>query len=166
MVSERGDLDVFHLPRMAQLINKSNQFHLTGTRYSEAELKTRAGRSNESVRYFKLSDKFGDNGLISVVIAAGETGGDLVIDTWVMSCRVLGRTMEEFIFNDIVETARRMGCKSILGRYVASAKNKLVSQLYARLGFSLVSETDGTTTWRLAVTPDRAYRKTSIAPKP
>lgn len=153
MASKRGDLDALHLPRMTQLINKSNQFHLTGTRYSETELQSCANRANWSVRYFKLADKYGDNGLISVVVLNGEPGGDMIIDTWVMSCRVLSRTMEEFICNDIVEAARQLGCRSIVGRYVPSAKNKLVSELYSRLGFALVSDEAGTTTWRLSLMP-------------
>lgn len=151
MHSEKGDLDNFNLPRMAQLINKSNQFHLTGTRYSESELQEFANRADGVVRYFKLRDKFGDNGLISVVVLVGEPGSDMLVDTWVMSCRVLGRTMEEFICNDIVDVAMRLGCRSVTGRYVPSAKNKLVAGLYPLLGFSLVSDDNGTTTWRLAL---------------
>lgn len=149
MISEKADLDNFNLPRMAQLINKSNQFHLTGTRYSEAELQAFANRVDGVVRYYKLSDKYGDNGLISVVVLIGEPGADMIVDTWVMSCRVLGRTMEEFICNDIVEVAMRLGCRTVIGRYVPSTKNKLVSELYPRLGFSLVSNDNGTSTWHL-----------------
>ncbi len=150
MVSEKADLDDFHLPRMAQLINKSNQFHLTGTRYSDAELQALADRDDVIVRYYKLSDKFGDNGLISVVVLFFEPGADMTVDTWVMSCRVLGRSMEEFICNDLIATALRLGCRSVKGCYIPSTKNKLVSQLYHRLGFTLVSDDNGKTTWRLA----------------
>ena len=90
MVCERGNADAFHLPRMAQLINKSNQFHLTGNRYSEAELKRLAALPDYIVRYFKLRDRIGDNGLISVIVLL-VCGSELHVDTWVMSCRVLGQ---------------------------------------------------------------------------
>ncbi len=149
MVSERGNLNPLLLPRMAQLINKSNQFHLTGTRYSEVELQACANRAQWLVRYYKLSDRFGDNGLISVVVLNGSIEHTVVIDTWVMSCRVLGRTMEEFIHNDIIEIARGMDCHTVIGRYLPSAKNKLVANLYSRLGFSQVSDEGGVTTWCL-----------------
>jgi len=163
MVSARGDMDVFHLPRMAQLINKSNQFHLTGTRYSESELRDRAAQPNVAVRFFKLEDKFGDNGLISVVVLEARNG-QLIVDTWVMSCRVLGRTMEEFICNDMIETARRLDCHSIIGRYVPSGKNKLVCELYERLGFSLVEDHQGATTWRLGLKRELDQLNTFVAP--
>jgi FkbH-like protein len=121
MVCESGHADAFHLPRMAQLINKSNQFHLTGNRYSEAELKRLAGLPDHIVRYFKLRDRIGDNGLISVIVLL-VCGCELQIDTWVMSCRVLGRTMEEFICNNIVDAARRANCSAVIGRYLPSGK--------------------------------------------
>jgi FkbH-like protein len=157
MVCESEDLDAFHLPRMAQLINKSNQFHLTGTRYSEAELRALAGDPRHRVRYYKLRDKFGDNGLIAVLVLAVDPHCDeLFIDTWVMSCRVLGRTMEAFICNDVVAIAREASCGAVVGRYVRSAKNKLVSKLYDELGFAKNGESNSdTTTWRLALV-DRA----------
>jgi FkbH-like protein len=156
MVCESGHADAFHLPRMAQLINKSNQFHLTGSRYSEAELKRLARLADHNVRYFKLRDRIGDNGLISVIVLSVR-GPELHVDTWVMSCRVLGRTVEEFIRNNIVDAARHANCRAVVGRYRASAKNKLVAGLYQRLGFEKIADGEGETTWRLvigAATPD------------
>jgi FkbH-like protein len=158
MVCESGHVDAFHLPRMAQLINKSNQFHLTGSRYSEAELKRLAGLPDHIVRYFKLRDRIGDNGLISVIVLMVR-GSELHVDTWVMSCRMLGRTMEEFIRNNIVDAAQRANCRAVIGRYLPSAKNKLVAGLYQRLGFEKIADCDGETTWQLGVgadTPDLA----------
>jgi len=119
---------------MAQLINKSNQFHLTGTRYTEVDLQGISKQKQNIVRYYKLRDRFGDNGLISVLVLTKSPQATLEIDTWVMSCRVLERTMEAFIANDVIDTAKRLGCHTILGRYVPSAKNRLVSLLYERLG--------------------------------
>jgi FkbH-like protein len=156
MVCESGNADAFHLPRMAQLINKSNQFHLTGNRYSEAELERLAGLADYIVRYFKLRDRIGDNGLISAIVLSVR-GCELHVDTWVMSCRVLGRTMEEFICNNILDAARRANCRTVVGRYRPSAKNKLVAGLYQRLGFEKIADGEGETTWRLAIgadTPD------------
>jgi FkbH-like protein len=166
MVSERDDLDPFHLPRMAQLINKSNQFHLTGTRYSEADLQTLASLPGHCVRYFKLKDRIGDNGLIAVVVLVPGADADLMIDTWVMSCRVLGRTMEEFICADMLETARKLGCTTLSGRYVPSPKNQLVAGLYQRLGFHRIGDADGTTTWRLSEGDQAAVPPTCVSASP
>ena len=106
MSSETGSLNSFYLPRMAQLVNKSNQFNLTTIRYSESDLSALAARNDVTVRRYKLIDRYGDNGLISVVVLKDRADGDLEIELWVMSCRVLARTMEEFICNDIIAIAR------------------------------------------------------------
>jgi FkbH-like protein len=164
MVSEKGNWNPFQQPRMAQLINKSNQFHLTGTRYSETELQAVANHPSWDVRYFKLLDKFGDNGLISVVVLNSTSNSDLIIDTWVMSCRVLGRTMEAFICNDIIEIGRSRGSTAIVGKYIPSAKNKMVSPLYSQLGFSFVSDDNGTTTWRLELSSQIKRLDTWVIP--
>lgn len=148
MVAQIGGADSVRLPRMAQLIAKSNQFHLTGTRHSEATLAAMAADGRHALRWFTLADRFGDNGLISVVVLAKGDDGAAHIDTWVMSCRVLSRGMEEFIANDLAATAIAMGCQSLAGRYVPSKKNSLVAGLYPRLGFTQVGEdADGTTHW-------------------
>lgn len=153
MSGEVGSLDTFHLPRMAQLINKSNQFHLTGTRYSEADLLAMNDNAEYVLRHFKLRDRFGDNGLIAVLVlrVASRT---LHIDTWVMSCRVLARSMEEFICNEIMHVARERGCIRIEGLYRRSAKNGLVADLYERLGFTRKIESDNTVIWDLEVSKD------------
>jgi FkbH-like protein len=150
MVGEVEPMDDFHRPRVVQLINKSNQFHLTGTRYTEAELMALADRPDVSVLFFKLKDRFGDNGLISAVVLK-QVADTLHVDTWVMSCRVLGRSMEEFILNDILLEARRRGCAGVEAHYVPSAKNKLVANLYQRLGFECIGSSEGITAWRRSV---------------
>lgn len=162
MVATAGSLDDFHRPRIAQLINKSNQFNLGGIRYTEAELAGIAARPNTAVRHYALKDRFGDNGLISAAILV-EEDGVVLIDTWVMSCRVLGRTMEEFIHNDLLETARRMGGRTVVGRYIPSAKNGPVAALYQRLGFAKDAEADGTTIWRRSL-QDAEPLATCVAP--
>ena len=146
-----GAPDSFHLPRMAQLINKSNQFHLTGTRYSESEILALHEDADHLIRYFKLKDKFGDNGLISVLILKRDEDV-IAIDTWVMSCRVLSRGMEEFICREILSIARDHGCRCIVGRYVPSKKNKLVANLYERLQFKKTLECeDGACHWEFVL---------------
>jgi FkbH-like protein len=134
MVATVGHADPLSLPRIVQLVNKSNQFHLTGTRLTEAGLIALQGSPEIEVLHFRLRDRFGDNGLIAAIILRGE-GDALHIDTWVMSCRVLGRSMEEFIMNEIQRSATDRGCRRLFGRYVPSARNGLVAGLYERLGF-------------------------------
>ena len=163
MSSETGPLNSLYLPRMAQLVNKSNQFNLTTIRYSESDLSALAARNDVAVRRYRLIDRYGDNGLISVVVLKDHAGGDLEIELWVMSCRVLARTMEEFICNDIIAIAREKGCTGVLGRYLPTAKNKLVAGLYERLGFTKLSEDASGTTWRLDIGPATPPRTTFIA---
>ncbi|MFA6234871.1 MAG: HAD-IIIC family phosphatase [Bacteroidota bacterium] len=164
MESEYGDLDGFHLPRAAQLINKSNQFHVTTTRYTEAQLAEFMASPNWSVRYYRLKDRFGDNGLISTVILERKDESILRIDTWVMSCRVLARTMEEFICSDIVAMARSFGCRRLEGKYIPTRKNGLVEDLYRRMGFSLESEMKGETLWTLDLSRGAPHYATCVAP--
>ena len=161
-VAEAGDLDRVNLARMAQLVNKSNQFNLTTIRYSESDLIRLAAETGSRVRYYRLTDRYGDNGLISVVVLK-KTGAALEVDLWVMSCRVLARTMEEFILNDIVEIARTLGCSVLTGRFRPTAKNKVVAGLYERLGFARISEDAEETLWQLALHGDLAARRTYIS---
>ncbi len=165
MVAVTGAADPFHLPRLAQLVNKSNQFHLTGTRYSETELAAIAKRPGWIVRHFRLRDRFGDNGLIAGVVLNREDD-TLHVDTWVMSCRVLGRTVEEFIANEILSAAIAEGCSGLAGRYVRSPKNGLVANLFSRLGFTCTGESATETRWRFDVEGGRAGWKTWVHASP
>jgi FkbH-like protein len=165
MQGAMGGADPFYLPRIAQLINKSNQFHLTGTRYSEAELKAIAAASDCVVRHLRLSDRFGDNGLIASLVLRRKDRA-LLVDTWVMSCRVLGRTVEEFIANDIRAIALQRGCERVLGRYVRSAKNGLVEGLYERLGFTCVSRSDDGAEWEVELSANVPAWTTWVQPMP
>ncbi|WP_203073871.1 HAD-IIIC family phosphatase [Falsiroseomonas ponticola] len=143
MMATTGSADPFHLPRIAQLIGKSNQFHLTGTRPTEAEIAALARDPAWTVLHIRLRDRFGDNGLIAALLLR-QDGQDLVIDTWVMSCRVLARGVEEFTASLMLAEARRRGCTRLLGRYRPSGRNQLVAGLYARLGFAPAGEDAGT----------------------
>jgi FkbH-like protein len=137
--------------RIAQLISKSNQFNLTTRRYSEAEIADLQSRLDAITIQARLDDIFGDNGMISVVICR-QTGQRLEVDTWLMSCRVLGRRVEEAILQYVVGEARLKGITEIIGRYLPTARTGLVRDHFSKLGFGLVDEQPGgETTWRLAV---------------
>ena len=144
--------DDFHLTRIAQLLQRSNQFNLTTRRYNLAEC--RAMMADEAAWmpwYAKLADRFGDNGLISVVILK-RLAAELVIDAWLMSCRVLGRGVEAFAMNRVVEFARAHGYRTVTGHYLPTAKNGMVKEFYAQFGFDKVDEGPaGEATWRLDV---------------
>ncbi|MGA2248214.1 MAG: HAD-IIIC family phosphatase [Verrucomicrobiota bacterium] len=136
VISEFTAVDV---PRLSQLINKSNQFNLTTRRRSESEVGA-VMKDAEHIAYsLRLSDRFGDHGLISVVI--GRQAGDVMqIDTWLMSCRVLKRQVEEEVLNELVRLAQARRCRSLLGVYLPTAKNEMVRDFYPRMGFTLISE--------------------------
>jgi FkbH-like protein len=141
-----GDLE---MDRTVQLIGKSNQFNLTTRRYSEGDIQAMLADSAWETRVIKLADKFGDNGLISVLLSRAE-GDTLLIDTWLMSCRVLKRGVEQMALNHLAELALSRGLKSLTGEYIPTAKNVLVLNHYADLGFTQVSaDADGRAVWRL-----------------
>lgn len=135
MVAEAKPFDTYHFPRIAQLTQRSNQFNLRTVRYTEQEIQTVAGDSGYITLYFTLKDKFGDHGLISAVIMEKRENKELFINTYLMSCRVLKRGMEEFIINTIVETARDNGFETVVGEYIPTAKNAMVADIYEKLGF-------------------------------
>ena len=136
--------------RIAQLISKSNQFNLTTRRYSEAEIVAMQSNADVFTVQARLEDIFGDNGMISAVICR-QAGQFWEVDTWIMSCRVLGRRVEEALLQYLVQQACLRGIVEIIGRYIPTAKNALVRDHFARLGFIQTSGDDGETTWRLAV---------------
>jgi FkbH-like protein len=146
MVCTIGRVDRLTRPRVAQLINKSNQFNLTTRRYTEQEVAELEQDSSVHPIQIRLVDRFGDNGIISVIVARA-LGEDWEIDTWLMSCRVLGRGVETAALSHLVEAARRAGARSLIGRYFPTKKNIIVADHYAKLGFQPAGETD----WRLSV---------------
>ncbi|MCK1287615.1 HAD family hydrolase [Bradyrhizobium sp. 44] len=136
--------------RIAQLISKSNQFNLTTRRYSEAEIAALQTSPDAFTMQARLEDIFGDNGMISVVICR-QAGQRWEVDTWIMSCRVLGRRVEEAILEHIVKKARLAGIREIIGRYIPTARNGVVRDHFSKLGFVQTDSQDGQTTWRLAI---------------
>ena len=135
MLSAVSGFTKFNMPRVAQLSQRSNQFNLRTIRYTEADVSAMADDPKIIDLSFTLEDKFGDNGLVAVVILKPTTKDTLFIDTWLMSCRVLKRGLEDFVLNTIVEQAQNAGYHKIIGEYIPTAKNKMVEQHYQNLGF-------------------------------
>lgn len=136
MVSEVKPFDDFSLPRVAQLTQRSNQFNLRTIRYTEADI-DRLRKSDDWITIsFQLRDKFGNHGLIGLIILKKLDADGAFIDTWIMSCRVLKRGMEEFIVNEMARQARDHGLKRLVGEYLPTPKNSMVKNLYGDVGFS------------------------------
>lgn len=140
MTGEAKSFDEFHYSRIAQLTQRSNQFNLRTIRYTESDIKRIATSDEYITLYYTLKDKFGDHGLISVVILKKEDEKTLFIDTWLMSCRVLKRGMEEYIINKLIETAKKSGYENILGEYIPTQKNGMVKDIYEKMGFEKISD--------------------------
>lgn len=133
-------LTPFNLPRVAQLSQRSNQFNLRTVRYDEAALERIGSDKDCEVIAFSLSDRFGDNGLISYVVLRRQAPDTFFIENWVMSCRVLKRGMEDFVLNTIVGHVRAADARKLVGEYIPTPKNKLVAAHYDNLGFTRVQE--------------------------
>ena len=143
-----------YMARIAQLTNKSNQFNLTTRRYTQAEIEQLAADASYVTLYGKLEDKFGDNGVVSVLIGHKE-GSLLHMDLWLMSCRVLKRDMEYAMLDTLVYTCIKAGIKEIKGYYDPTAKNKMVEDFYGLMGFTLEkTDEDGSTVWYYKVEAD------------
>lgn len=149
MVSFIEPFNKFNTPRVAQLSQRSNQFNLRTIRYSEADIEESIIEKNVYSFTFTLDDKFGNNGMICVIILNKLDNETLFIDTWFMSCRVLKRGMENFVLNTIVEFARKEGFIYLKGEYVATIKNEMVKDHYKNLGFTKVDSDDF---WELSIT--------------
>ncbi len=138
--------------RISQLINKSNQYNLTTRRYTEAEVAAAEHDPNCFTLQVRLADSFGDNGMISAVICRAAGPGVWEFDTWLMSCRVLGRRVENMVLQEVLARCKSAGIHKLIGKYVPTERNRLAEEHYQKLGFTQVSrETDGTTVWELDV---------------
>ena len=169
------------MARVAQLTNKSNQFNLTTRRYTQGEIEAFAADERYVTRFGRLSDKFGDNGVVSVVIGRKgsledreayrqnklpeeDTGRDVLhLELWLMSCRVLKRDMECAMMDSVVEACRECGIGTIMGYYYPTAKNAMVKDFYRTMGFEKTEETDtGVTVWRFEIPADYEKKNTVI----
>jgi FkbH-like protein len=156
MTAVAQPFESFQVPRIAQLSQRSNQFNLRTVRYSEGDVERIMRDSRYVTRYFTLDDRFGRNGLISVVVLE-KRQGYLFIENWLMSCRVLKRGMEEFVLNVIMQVAGREGFERVVGEYLPTEKNQLVKDHYGKLGFAAENGQ-----WVMRTT-DYVERKTHIA---
>ncbi|WP_416896167.1 MAG: HAD-IIIC family phosphatase [Minwuia sp.] len=138
-LTQFNDLD---MKRTVQLINKTNQFNLTTRRYTEAETVAMQNDPDVVTLQARVSDKFGEMGLIGIIIARpdGSDGATLDIDTWLMSCRALGRKVEEAMLEALADIARQKGFTRLAGTYVPTAKNGMVAEHYPKLGFAPIDE--------------------------
>jgi FkbH-like protein len=143
--------DALGRQRIAQLVNKSNQFNLTTRRYTEAEIAAAEADPNVYTLQVRLRDRFGNLGMIGVIIARPSAPETWTIDSWLMSCRVLGRRVEEAMRNELVRAAARAGVATLIGIYRPTAKNKMVADHYAKLGFAATGAVDGCFTFALRV---------------
>jgi FkbH-like protein len=135
MLSLIESFNKFNIPRVAQLSQRSNQFNLRTVRYVEADIERLVLLDYYFTFAFTLEDKFGDNGLICVVILQQEDAETLFIESWFMSCRVLKRGMENFVLNTISSFAKAKGFQCLKGEYLPTSKNEMVKDHYANLGF-------------------------------
>jgi FkbH-like protein len=151
--------DKVGLQRIVQLVNKTNQFNLTTRRYTENDILAIMSNPAAFGLQLRLTDRYGDNGIIAVVIGKKQ-GKDVAIDTWLMSCRVLGRQVEEATLGLIVEAAIQLGAERIIGEYIPTAKNGMVQDHYSRLGFALVERLEsGEARWVLEC---KGFRQTDL----
>jgi FkbH-like protein len=150
MVAEIKSFSQIYLNRITQLINKTNQFNLTTKRFTFSEVESIWGNNKFIKIYGKLSDKYGSNGLVSVVI--GEIEGNVCyINLWVMSCRVIKRDLEFAMFDKLVKLCSNNKISMIVGKYYKSTKNNLVSDLYEKLGFTLRSRNNNDSIWEIDI---------------
>lgn len=159
MLSLVESFNKFNIPRVAQLSQRSNQFNLRTIRYTDADIENLITSKDYFTFAFTLEDKFGDNGLICVIILKHKNESTLFIDTWFMSCRVLKRGMENFVLNTISNFAKEKGYTYLEGEYIPTAKNEMVKDHYLNLGF----EQDDTA-WKLDV-KNYTNRKSFITTK-
>lgn len=150
------DFKPVYLKRITQLTNKSNQFNLTTKRYTDKDMEAVCASSSHIRLYGRLVDKFGDNGIVSVVIGECRCN-ELHIDLWLMSCRVLKRDMELAMLDELVSQCRTRGISRIIGYYYKTPKNNMVSELYGSFGFEMMSRSEnGDSVWSLDIT---AYKQ-------
>jgi FkbH-like protein len=140
MVSLVEPFNKFNTPRVAQLSQRSNQFNLRTVRYTDNDIEMLSVSPDHYTFSFTLEDKFGDNGMICVIILQKEDQETAFIDTWFMSCRVLKRGMENFVLNTIVNFAEETGYKFLKGEYIPTSKNEMVKDHYQNLGFEKSGE--------------------------
>ena len=160
MTSEVAAFNSFTIPRIAQLTQRSNQFNLRTVRYTESDIQKIATSDEYQTFSFTLKDKFGDHGLISAIILRKADKETLFIDTWIMSCRVLKREMEQFALFSIAEYAASKGFSKLVGEYLPTPKNGIVKDHYLNLGFIPAGDK-----WLLQINANKVSNSTHIVKK-
>ena len=150
-----GRADSFTIPRIAQLTQKTNQFNLTTHRYSEGEIQALSDDPSVEVFWLDLHDKFGASGVVGVLILQAGDGGEWFIDTFLLSCRVMGRTVEDAFLAAVVHETN---ASRLVGEYRPTAKNVPVKDLYEKLGFAHLRDDGDARVWFL----DDAMAKLSV----
>lgn len=158
--------DTVHFSRIAQLTNKSNQFNLTTRRFTQAEIEQIAGDPGYITLYGRLSDKFGDNGVVSLIIGRIEEK-TLHVELWLMSCRVLKRDMESAMMDALVYECQKRGVNTIKGYYYKTAKNAMVREFYKGMGFDKVMDgpAEGDSVWQFVIPETYEDKNTVIMVK-
>jgi FkbH-like protein len=155
MVADVRKLDEADMERAVQLLGKTNQFNLTTRRHGAEIVRRMAGNPRAVCLTLRLADRFGDAGLVKLVMGVPMEGVEartLRLDTWLMSCRVIARTVEEFTMNHVVAAAKGLGYERLRGEFIATAKNQLVADFYDRLGFVReAGELDGVRIYHLDI---------------
>jgi len=164
MAAVVAPFDELNLSRIVQLIGRTNQFNITTRRHTLADVRRFMDNDRFLTLYLRLRDRFGDHGLVGILIAEQDDDA-IAIDTWLMSCRVIGRTVENTMFYELCQRARQRGGRRIRGTFAPTEKNGLVSDLFPRLGFELEYELEGSSRWTYDLTtkeaPPGEYIKTS-----
>lgn len=164
MKAEIKEFEPVYMARISQLTNKSNQFNLTTKRYTQAEIEKLAADKEYITLYGKLEDRFGDNGVVSVII--GHKNSEICnIELWLMSCRVLKRDMEYAMMDKLVHKCKECGIKEIHGFYYPTAKNLMVKEFYSQLGFEKVADDNGSTEWAYRIPDSYADKNKYITVK-
>ncbi len=157
MEAHVSPFDAVGRSRITQLINKTNQFNLTTRRYNDSSVAEFESDPSIVDLQIRLKDKYGDNGIICVLICK-VSDSDMIIDTWLMSCRVLNRRVEDMILNVLIGIAKKRRLSRILGTYCPSDRNRIVSDLYSRLGFQLLVELSDRSEWHLTVSDHTSFQ--------
>ena len=148
MVATFGVADDATRPRVAQLTQKTNQLNMTTRRYSEQDIQSFVEDPNIDVHWVRVEDRFGNNGIVGVMIVRKQRH-DWLLDTFLMSCRVIGRTVETAMLGVLAGKARRQGAKRLVGEFLPTAKNAPAKEIYSSHGFSCTNETDDESQWEL-----------------
>jgi FkbH-like protein len=167
MVGRVAPVDEASLPRVVQLLGKTNQWNLTTRRHSQAVVAGMIETERAVTLTFHLADRFGDHGLVAVLLAVPDDPHTLRVDTWLMSCRVIARTAEEFLFGELVRRARALGFRRLVGEYLPTPKNKQVADVWSRMGLAAVDESGGRFEADLdALAPPATFVRPDAPPEP